>query len=362
MPGYDVAVIGAGVFGAWTAWHLTRAGARVLLVDAWSPGHNRSSSGDESRVIRAGYGADEIYTRMAMRSLAQWKELFEPTKQPLFHKTGVLWMGDYDSTVATFQRCGVAHEALDAGQIMQRFPQFKPVENARAILETEAGVLMARRAVMAVVEDSGVDFVTTGYVTPRTLLPADIRVFACGAWLPKVFPELLGNRVFPTRQEIFYFSTPAGDRNFSPSRMPAWVDFSDPRGPYGIPDIEGRGVKIGFDRHGDPVDPDEIDRKITAEGLQEIREFLAERFPALRGAKLAESRVCQYENTSSGDFLIDRHPELENVWFVGGGSGHGFKHGPAVGEYVAARVLKNAPEEPKFTLATKSEKQNRAVY
>lgn len=362
MPAYDAAVIGSGVFGAWTAWHLGRAGARVLLLDAWSPGHNRSSSGDESRIIRAGYGGEEIYSRMAMRSLAQWRELFERTGQPLFHPTGVLWMGrDHAATVATLARCDVPFEALDAAAIRRRFPQFQIDDETRAVFEPENGVLMARRAVAAVVADAGVDFECARVEHPSKL-SAGVLIYACGAWLPKVFPDLLGSRIFPTRQEIFYFATPAGDRDFSPPRMPAWVDFSDPRGPYGVPDIEGRGVKIGFDRHGDPLDPDEIDRKITAESLQEIRTFLARKFPALRGAKLAETRVCQYANTSSGDFLIDRHPDFKNVWLVGGGSGHGFKHGPAVGEYVAARVLGDAPEEARFTLATKQQRQNRAVY
>ncbi|HLW76732.1 MAG TPA: FAD-dependent oxidoreductase [Bryobacteraceae bacterium] len=359
MPVYDAAVIGAGVFGAWTAWHLKRAGARVLLADAWSPGHNRSSSGDESRLIRAGYGAQEIYTRMAMRSLAQWRELFDRTRQPLFHKTGVLWTGcDFDSTVATLARCAVPFETLDAPEIARRFPQFAVKPGTRAIFEIEAGVLMARRAVMAVVADAGVDFVCARHDQVK----AGTLIYCCGAWLPKIFPELLGQRIFPTRQEIFYFSTPAGDAQFSPPAMPAWVDFSDPRGPYGVPDIEGRGIKIGFDRHGAAFDPDAGDRAILPESLPEMLQFLPERFPVLSRAKLAETRVCQYENTSSGDFLIDRHPDLRNVWMVGGGSGHGFKHGPAVGEYVAGRVLGDAPEEARFTLATKAERQNRAVY
>jgi glycine/D-amino acid oxidase-like deaminating enzyme len=89
---------------------------------------------------------------------------------------------------------------------------------------------------------------------------------------------------------------------------------------------------------------------------------MAERFPALRAAPLAESRVCQYENTSNGDFLIDRHPEWEDMWLVGGGSGHGFKHGPAVGEYVTARILGGGEAEPRFSLAAKGERQGRTVY
>jgi glycine/D-amino acid oxidase-like deaminating enzyme len=130
-----------------------------------------------------------------------------------------------------------------------------------------------------------------------------------------------------------------------------------------LPDVEGRGVKVAIDRHGPPFDPDVGDRVVSNEGLAEARAYLARRLPELRHAPVAETRVCQYENTSNGDFLIDRHPEFENVWLVGGGSGHGFKHGPFVGEYVAARIEgKTEGIEPRFSLATKMSEQKRAVY
>ena len=101
----------------------------------------------------------------------------------------------------------------------------------------------------------------------------------------------------------------------------------------------------------------------TDEGLAETRRYLTRRLPDLKDAPVTETEVCQYENTSNGDFLIDLHPELENVWLVGGGSGHGFKHGPVVGEYVAARIAgSNEGIEPRFSLATKAREQNRVVY
>jgi glycine/D-amino acid oxidase-like deaminating enzyme len=187
-------------------------------------------------------------------------------------------------------------------------------------------------------------------------------VFACGAWLPKLFPSLLGKRIYPTRQEVLFFAPPAGDQRFSPPHLPVWIEFIDPRGPYGFPDIEGRGFKLAFDRHGPAFDPDSGDRLIGAESVAAARAYLADRFPALRDAPLAESRVCQYENTANGDFLIDRHPDFSNVWLAGGGSGHGFKHGPAVGEYVAMCILDGGVPEVRFSLASKGEMQNRTVY
>jgi sarcosine oxidase len=365
MPTHpDVTVVGAGVFGAWTAWHLRRAGASVRLLEAWSPGHSRASSGGETRIIRMGYGADEIYTRMSMRSLQLWKEF----GGGLFHRTGMLWMARQDDpyssdTRATFARTGTQFEIFDRAELARRFPQIH-LDDARiyGIFEPESGVLMARRAVAAVVAAAvscGVEYEVRQVRPP---VGEGTIIFACGAWLPKLFPEVLGGRIFPTRQEVFFFAPPAGDARFADGALPAWIDFTDPRGPYGIPDIEGRGFKLALDRHGPAFDPDLGDRRPSADGLREARVFLAERFPTLADAPLTESRVCQYENTSNGDLLIDRHPEFQNVWLVGGGSGHGFKHGPAVGEYVAKHVLDGGLPDPRFTLASKAVIQHRTVH
>jgi sarcosine oxidase len=380
---YDVVVIGAGVFGACTAHSLQQAGQRVALVDCYGAAHPRASSGGESRIIRMGYGDDEIYTRSAMRSLALWLEFFEKVRQPLFHPTGVLWTaapGDpyTESTRQTLARCGVRFEALSTAGMKLRYPQMEFAAGAWGIFEPESGALMARRAVEAVVADAvrnGVAFLPEVVVAPagqgalasiRTGAGQAIRagafVFACGPWLPKLFPGLLGKRIELTRQEAFFFGTPPGDRRFAPPAMPVWIDFSDPRGPYGFPDLEDRGVKIALDQHGPPIDPDSADRIPSADGLAAAREFLAGRFPALRHAPLLEARVCQYENTSNGDFLIDRHPDFTNVWLVGGGSGHGFKHGPAAGEYVAALLLNGTATEPRYSLATKAETHHRSVF
>jgi sarcosine oxidase len=130
-----------------------------------------------------------------------------------------------------------------------------------------------------------------------------------------------------------------------------------------LPDLEGRGIKIAIDRHGSEFDPDTGERVVSSEGLAEVRQMLARRLPALKDAPVTEARVCQYENTSNGDFLIDHHPDFENVWLVGGGSGHGFKHGPVVGEYVVARIDgSKAGIEPRFSLTTKASEHKRAVY
>jgi glycine/D-amino acid oxidase-like deaminating enzyme len=185
-------------------------------------------------------------------------------------------------------------------------------------------------------------------------------VFACGAWLGKIFPEILGDRIFPTRQEVFYVGVPAGNEQFSPPMLPTFLFKTDES--YGVPNLESRGLKIALDRHGAKVDPDTQSRIVTQQEVEQIRDYVAFRFPALEKAPIVETRVCQYENTSSGDFLIDRHPEVSNLWFVGGGSGHGFKHGPAVGEYLAAQLLDGSRPEERFLLKSKEKVQKRSVY
>jgi glycine/D-amino acid oxidase-like deaminating enzyme len=185
-------------------------------------------------------------------------------------------------------------------------------------------------------------------------------VFACGPWLGKMFPELLGPRIFPTRQEVFFFGTPPGDLRFAPAALPTWLFTMDEV--YGMPDLENRGLKVALDAHGMRIDPDTQSRWASPEVADWARRYVARRFPALKDALIVETRVCQYENTSNGDFLIDRHPELENVWLAGGGSGHGFKHGPAFGEYAAALVCGKGKAEARFSLSSKATVQQRAVY
>jgi glycine/D-amino acid oxidase-like deaminating enzyme len=153
---------------------------------------------------------------------------------------------------------------------------------------------------------------------------------------------------------------PPGDQRFNAGILPAWIDFNDLV--YGIPNVDNRGFKLAIDAHGAEFDPDTGERVVSAQGVAAVRSALGKRFPAMGNAPVLESRVCQYENTSNGDFLIDAHPEMSNVWLVGGGSGHGFKHGPVVGEYVVRMLSGEGPQEPRFSLASKGKVQERRVY
>ncbi len=383
--GARVTVVGAGAFGAWTAEHLRRAGAKVLLLDAWGPAHARASSGGESRMTRGAYGRDEVYTRMALDSLAEWKALSARSELPLFHQTGVLFFFPktepyVTESFAVHRRLKLPTEQLGRAEMQRRFPQMDFSGIEVGLFEPGFGALMARRAVQELVAS----YVRAGGLYEReAVLPpspsggrlrsvrtrsgrtieADAFVFACGPWLPKLFLALLGKRIFPTRQEVFFFAPEAGDDRFSPGRLPGWADFNGGDIYYGFPDLEGRGFKIAHDAHGLAMDPDSGDRTPSPEALADVRAFMKRRFPALAARPLTEARVCQYENSANGDLLIDRHPALKNVLLVGAGSGHGFKHGPAVGLYAAQLLTGSlARAEPRFSLGSKGESERREVH
>jgi len=375
----DVAIIGAGVFGAWTAWHLLRAGKSVRLFDAYGAGNARASSGGASRVIRMGYGADTLYSDMARESLPYWKDLSDTASAPIFHNTGVLWFAPEGEaytaqSLAWLQASRVGHEHGDVSWLQTKYRQIQFYQGEAGLLESEAGALIAARGVQEVIADAGIEVERVVMPAPlfskrirRHTLPdggtADHLVYAAGPWLAELFPQHLTGRIVATRQEVYHFGAPQGDTRFAPPELPVWADFNHGRIVYGIPDLEGAGFKIAFDMHGPVIDPDTMERTPTAAGIAEARAYVARRFPGLAGAPLIGARVCQYENSANGDYLIDRFPGQERVWLVGAGSGHGFKNGPAVGKRVAAHILdKDRAIEPRFSFASKGAVAARTVF
>jgi sarcosine oxidase len=378
-----VAIVGAGVFGAWTAHHLLQAGHKVTLIDAWGPANTRASSGGESRLTRAAYGKDAIYTRMAMESLPQWKALSEVSGLPILIQCGILFFFPTEESyvqdsIAAHRKFGLPTDVLTQAEMARRFPMIDFDGIRVGLHEPGFGALMARRSVLTLVDrfvKAGGTY-AKGFVQPPGHQPelhevqlssgeqvrADRFVFAAGPWLPKLFPDVIGARIEPTRQEVFYFAAPAGDRRWLPATMPGWADFNGGDIFYGFPDLETRGLKFAHDQHGVEVDPDTQSRRPTEAALAEIIAYRDRRFPLLKGAQLTGAEVCQYENSSNGDFLIDLHPQWPNVLLLGGGSGHGFKHGPEVGRYAAARLMGSGKPEPRFSLATKSETHHREVH
>jgi glycine/D-amino acid oxidase-like deaminating enzyme len=373
-----VAVIGAGAFGGWTALYLLRGGARVTLIDAWGPGNSRSSSGGETRVMRGTYGPDQPYTALAARALRLWTANERKWKRTLLHRIGVLWMaaGQDDAwetaSLAMLKESKIPYLRLSRRELTNRWPQINFEGIDWGVFEPQSGYLLARSSCQAVVEG----FVAEGGtyrqaaavdgdlesgdmkalpLSDGSQLRADRFVFACGPWMAKLFPRTIGANIQATKQDVFFFGTPAGDQRFNEDQLPVWADHRQPF-MYGIPGNQGRGFKIADDTRGAVFDPTDGERRVSDAALQRAREYLGLRFPALENAPLVETRVCQYEQTPDGDFIVDRPPAAAQVWLVGGGSGHGFKHGPALGELVAKLVLKDAETNPRWALTRFSRK------
>ena len=367
-----IAVIGAGAFGGWTAHHLLRKGYDVTLLDVFGPGNSRASSGGDSRVIRGIYGEDKIYVDLVARSFKLWKRYQKQWQQSLYFPTGALWFFQVNDTYAQkslpiVNQAGLKSEQLSKKEVEKKFPQIDLTDLKSFYFEHEAGYLPARHCCQVVLENfvkKGGEYkqlaVEPGKILNNKLselilsdgskLNADSYVFACGPWLSKIFPNALKDIITPTRQEVFFFGTPYGDSSLFESNMPVWVDFGKKIW-YGIPGADWRGFKVADDTRGAEFDPTSGDRTASATGLESARNYLAKRFPSMKDAPLLESRVCQYENSPDGNYIIDKHPEAENTWVIGGGSGHGFKLGPALGEFVADRVISNKGIDPFFALS-----------
>jgi glycine/D-amino acid oxidase-like deaminating enzyme len=368
----DLVVVGAGTMGAWTALRAVRAGRSVTLLDAYGPGNSRASSGDETRIIRSSHGEDTFYARWSRASREAWIVLGLAIGDPIFVEAGALWFarreGGFES--ASFEALaslGIPVERLTPADVAARWPGITVDDLSFAVFEPEGGLLLARRGVAATADRAVTEGVTLelaagqpGRIDGDRLAdivdpsgrrwPGDQFVFACGPWLPKVFPEAVGEAIKVTKQDIHYLGPAPGDDRWDAPRFPSWVDYD--KAFYGIGAIEGRGVKVATDSYGGPWDPDTGERIVAPEAIEAVRSYCRGRFPSLAEAPVVETRVCQYETTSDSHFLIDRHPALSNVWVAGGGSGHGFKHGPAIGQYVVSLLDGHEPagEELRFSL------------
>jgi glycine/D-amino acid oxidase-like deaminating enzyme len=360
----DIVVIGAGAFGGWTALVLRERGYRVTLLDAYGVGNSRASSGDESRHLRAGYDGRGVYSEWAFRAMAEWK-----AREKEFGKTMMVpaprlqlaasMTNGLTEQRAIFDRLNIPYEIVRQDELRRRYPQINFDDVGLAFVETPASsaVLKARESVVAVADRFAAKGGTvrvaqarSGTANGRTLIDLDLGqngrlsaglfVFACGPWLPKLFPQILGRKISSPRRELYYWGVPPGDTRFNWPNLPTWED--GVLGNYGFPNFD-RGVKVAPPHAGLFLqDPDEDERVPSAYLMRRAREWVTHRFPAMADMPILESRICQVETTANGDFIIDRHPEYENVWLVGGGSGHGFKHGPLVGRYVADRVAGQA--------------------
>ena len=367
----SVTVVGAGVFGSWAAYSLLRKGFNVTVVDAWGPAHSRSSSGDETRVIRSTYGANETYFDLNVRALELWKIFQERVGRQIFHNTGVLWFcydkktDHVDDSIPFARKHKMEYEYLSPAQLEKRFPIIGTDDLDHAWLDPFGGYLHARESVQLLnklfIEEGG-NYIQANVLPGKikgnrisnltlsngNAIKSDAYIFACGSWLGKLFPDALGKTITCTKQEVYYFGAPT-EHAFNFENLPVWVDVDGRDFYYGIPGNSHRGFKLGVDIRGVEFDPTHGDHIYSPETLSKARKFISHRFPLLQNAPLVESRVCPYENSPDGNFVFDLLPETSNAYILGGGSGHGFKHGPSLGELVA-EALGNGASVPALFL------------
>lgn len=358
----DVIVIGAGTFGVWTAYHLNHMGAKVTLLDAYGPGNSRASSGGETRLIQTD-NDNRVYVQSAVRSFHWWKEIEEVSGEKLVLSTGRLAMSQQETyrhhalnRKQQLESQGVRNtEVLNQDEIRYRWPQIYTDDIVTAMyndggpsgstllarkgcqvvarrFEKNGGSLTIARAI-PIIHKGKVEGVNAGGKS----LKAQYYVFACGPWLPKIFPDLLLPKLKVQRRDVLFVGTPPGDDRFSYPKLPEWSVSGS--GFYGFPSIEGRGLKVAPYPDYNSFDPDTDERLINHYTVKRTHDFVKQRFPALKNQPITESRVCQITNSTDGNFIVDQLPSSDNTWIVGAGSGHGFKHGPAIGEYAARRIM-----------------------
>ncbi len=353
----EVVVVGAGAFGGWTSLYLKEMGFSVTMIDQYGPGNSRATSGGESRQIRAGYGERELYTQWVIQAFERWKARELEWGRRLLFQTGQLsmtreWTDYLTATRKVFDKLGVKYDVIKHDDLRRQYPQINTESIDFAMYTPSTGVLKAREGCVAVAhafEKKGGRFLIAktdlGRRSGGTLedvvlstgqrVAAQTFVFACGPWLPKVFPTVMQNKLKTPRRVVFFYGTPPGDERFTFPNCPAWAVDSA----YGFPSIEGKGFKVVPTIDQVMVDPDTQEHTLTSEELRHGREFATKWFPALANQPLVESKVCQREDSVDEHFIVCQHPELSNVWLVGGGSGHGYKHGIMLGDYVANRVV-----------------------
>jgi sarcosine oxidase len=381
----QIVVVGAGVIGSWTALWLRRAGHAVTLVDRHGPGNRLGSSGDESRITRSSHGADRHYPVWQRRALGQWRDLERTSGTKLFEPAGVVWLANEAQTFEAesheaLTELGIPVERWSSDELAARVPVVNPDGIPWAMFEPGGGALFARPAVVATLDRFGAEGgeIVVGRVVPPAAggdalnrlvlddgvaLDADAFVFACGPWLPELFPDELGELIVPHRQDVIHFAVPPGDDRYGPRVLPVWIDFEGSF--YGFPSFDGIGAKACPDWLGPIERPDDSAREVADATIEASRTLLRRRFPGLADQPVVRRWTCFYEVTPDANFVIDRHPTLADTWIAGGGTGHAFKHGPVIGEYLAALVTGDAetaaalaPPDERFAVRARGASQS----
>ena len=349
---YDVVIIGGGSMGIATAYYLAKANQKVLVVDQFTVPNIYGSHHGETRILRLGYGNGGTYVPLVKESLALWKELEEETGRTLYNQTGAISVGYPGSnfvkeTIDSSIKYNLEHEKLDAKSLMERWPGITVPDDYVACYDPNSGFLYSEECILAYKEkckklgvtilenqpvlDLQITDKEVTVLTADTTFVARKAVVTAGAWIPKLLPDL-ELEIKPLRKTFGWFET--SEENLYGSQFPCYVfDTHDVGHYYGFPDFNGKGLKIGRMDLGEVVDPDELNRDFDSTPKEEadLRSFLSRYMPQANG-HLNAGKVCLFSMTPDEDFIIDFHPQHENVLIAGGFSGHGFKFASAIGK------------------------------
>jgi glycine/D-amino acid oxidase-like deaminating enzyme len=348
-----VVVVGAGVLGAALAWTLARRGEEVTLVEQHEPADPRAASHAVTRILRFAHGDDVEQTRSAWQARRLWRELEAESGRRLFEEVGIAWL--YGTGEETGREVllaeGIDVELLSPDEAGRLLPGLSADGLDHVLFEPQAGLLRATDAVRALLDgaDAAGAELLRGRVTPDAdgarlggkRLEADVTVWACGAWTPRLFPGLVRGSVI--QQDVCYLA--AGPEWASPP-APAWNEPS--RSASGSGDLGGFGFKVGLDVPGPALDPDESPRPPVPQHEAEARAYLAGRFPGLATAPVLRTETCQTVVLEpepavpavqlAGEVRLVQHSEYAGVWLFGDGSGHAFKHAPAIAARAANMI------------------------
>jgi sarcosine oxidase len=372
---YDVAVLGMGAMGAATLYQLAKAGSKVVGVDRHHPPHDQGSSHGDTRITRLSVGEGAQYLPIVRNSHRIWRELEALSGESLFEQCGVLVMTSRpdddandptDFTQRTLQLAkvnGIAHEALSAEQIRQRFAQFSPVlDTAVGYFEPSGGYVRPERCIavqLQLAEERGATLLKGETVTQITsdeqgvtvitdqrTIYADKVVISAGMWSRELLGQPFDRLLRVCRQKLFWFELEEG-ACFAPV-SPTFIYYhgsGDDDSNYGFPPLPGEGsLKVATEQYSEESSPDTLDRTISAAEARDMFDTHVRGKIAGVSSRLVKSAVCAYTVTPDSHFIIDEHPTLKNTLVVSACSGHGFKHSAALGEALAQWCMRGRSE------------------
>lgn len=364
---YDAIVVGLGVMGGAAAWQVARRGRRVLGLDAFTPGHTHGSSHGHTRIIRKAYFEDPAYVPLLERAYAMWDDLSRLAGESLVRRTGGLMLGleaaaVVSGAVRSAREHGLPYELLTAAEVRRRFPAFTPEPGMVGVWEPQAGLLNPERCVaaqLAAAERAGAELHHaepvqawrdrgSGVVveTPQGRYEAGALIMTAGPWTGTLLADL-GLPLTPTRQPLCWFgpASPEQGALLTPEHCPLWICALDATNIYGVPDVDGRGVKAAIHEPGEACTPGTARRDVDPAEIERLRRLLARILPGANG-RLIAAATCLYTMTPDGHFIIGRSSMHPHVVYAAGFSGHGFKFAPVIGQIMADLTLDGRTAHP----------------